>query len=285
MITTNRSLITTFLFAIVFFAARRTYRYLVYKASVRKREIEHGCKPPKDLPGRDPFLGLDMVIKVLIAQRQHRALDDFASIFRDLNVNTFRFRVLRRAVVSTIEPENIKAVLSLRFQDFGLGEVRVPFQSLLGEGIFTSDGAVWQNSRNMLRPFFSRSQLADLSSFEYHVNRFLQCIPRDGSTVDLQPLFFRLTVDVATEFLLGQSTNCLSDKDQDSDAMRFASAFDRSVQFLATGGGWGILGFYFLKSKFKLDCQFIHGMHHALSLRSSWSFTADKHIRFRRLFH
>jgi cytochrome P450 len=45
---------------------------------------------------------------------------------------------------------------------------------------------------------------------EHHVRSFLQHIRRDGSEVDLQPLFFKITMDVASEFLLGQSTDMLS---------------------------------------------------------------------------
>jgi cytochrome P450 len=37
----------------------------------------------------------------------------------------------------------------------------------------------------------------------------MSIIPRDGSTIDLQPLFYKLTFDSATEFLLGESVNSL----------------------------------------------------------------------------
>lgn len=61
----------------------------------------------------------------------------------------------------------------------------------------------------MLRPSFSRQQVADLDIVETHVGHLLQHIPGDGSTVDLQDLFFRLTIDSATEFLFGASSNML----------------------------------------------------------------------------
>jgi hypothetical protein len=61
----------------------------------------------------------------------------------------------------------------------------------------------------MIRPNFTRSQVADLDGLEKHVQRFVNLLPRDGSTVDLQPLFCLLTMDSATEFLFGRSTNCL----------------------------------------------------------------------------
>jgi cytochrome P450 len=97
--------------------------------------------------------------------------------------------------IATIEPENIKTMLSLKFKDFGLGEEKTAFVPLLGYGIFTTDGGAWQHSREMLRPNFTRSQVGDLETFERHVSRLIQTIPRDGSTIDLSELFFRLTLD------------------------------------------------------------------------------------------
>lgn len=85
------------------------------------------------------------------------------------------------------------------------GTVRV-----LGEGIFTTDGASWQHSRDLLRPNFVRSQIGDLPMFETHVKKLTAAIPRDGSTVDLQGLFYRLSLDIATEFLFGESSNSLA---------------------------------------------------------------------------
>ncbi len=61
----------------------------------------------------------------------------------------------------------------------------------------------------MIRPNFTRAQVADLETFETHVGHLIDAIPRDGTTVDLQELFFSLTMDSATEFLFGKSTNTL----------------------------------------------------------------------------
>jgi len=44
---------------------------------------------------------------------------------------------------------------------------------------------------------------------ERHFDVLLRNVPRDGSTVDLQRLFFNFTMDTATEFLLGSSTHTL----------------------------------------------------------------------------
>ena len=50
--------------------------------------------------------------------------------------------VFGKEIVTTIEPENVKQVLSLGFRDWGIGEQRKKvMEPFLGEGIFTTDGA------------------------------------------------------------------------------------------------------------------------------------------------
>jgi cytochrome P450 len=70
-------------------------------------------------------------------------------------------------------------------------------------------------------------------------------------TFDLQVLFFRLTLDSATEFLFGESLDSQiahlkgsSDRTQDQDESLFADAFDRATAMLATGTRLG--QFYWL---------------------------------------
>jgi cytochrome P450 len=128
-------------------------------------------------------------------------------------------------VISTIEPENVKTVLSTNFKDFTLGPRRArAFVPVFGHGIFDTDGAAWERSRAMIRPSFTRSQVADLDTFETHISHLIDAIPRDGSTVDLQELFFSLTMDSATEFLFGVSTNTLVPGLETHSASEFVKA-------------------------------------------------------------
>lgn len=96
---------------------------------------------------------------------------------------------------------------------------------MLGHGIFTTDGSAWERSRAMVRPNFTRQQVADLDMFENHMSHLIDSIPRDGSTVDLQDLFFALTMDSATEFLFGRSTNTLAPGLGTKSANEFVKAF------------------------------------------------------------
>ncbi len=135
-------------------------------------------------------------------------------------------------MIFTIEAENVKTVLATKFKDYELPSRRkTAMNSLLGWGIFTNDGADWKHSRELIRPNFARDQVADLENFEEHVNFMIHAIPKDGkTTVDLQELFFGLTIDTATEFLFGESTNVLLGRDSPESTanLSFAEAFNRS---------------------------------------------------------
>lgn len=77
----------------------------------------------------------------------------------------------------------------------------------------------------LVRPSFTKVQVADLDTFESHIQNLIAKIPRDGSTIDLQPLFYQLTLDSATEFLLGESVNVLCSP-AGSEQQLFGEAFD-----------------------------------------------------------
>ena len=108
--------------------------------------------------------------------------------------------------MSTIEPENLKAVFSTQFKDFVIGSPRRrAFGPIIANSILVADGVEWEHSRAFLKPSFSRSQVGDLATLEVHVKNLIEAIPHDGSTVDLAELFLRFTADVTTDFMFGES--------------------------------------------------------------------------------
>jgi len=94
----------------------------------------------------------------------------------------------------------------------------------------------------MIRPNFTRDQVADLDAFERHIQDLFSLIPRDGSTIDLQELFFRFTIDSATEFLFGKSVNSLRMMTDDrSSETTFAEAFNVAQHSVTMRSRLGIL--------------------------------------------
>lgn len=91
----------------------------------------------------------------------------------------------------------------------------------------------WKHSREMLRPQFIHRQYEDLQLFREPIENLLQALPSAGGVVDLQPLFFRLTLDVTTAFLFGKSVNSLLIP-EGSHEQTFAEAFDTAQSYVAS---------------------------------------------------
>lgn len=184
----------------------------------------YGCQPITKSCNKDPFLGLDVMRDNLRATQEHRALE-LSSQRHALFGNTYASKHLLRRIITTMEPENIKTILAHNFEDYGIGHRLERFKPLLGVGIFDTDGEQWARSRALIRPNFNRNQVADLTMFEKLLPELLALIPRDGETVvDLQGLFFRYTIDSATEFLFGHSVGSLRKAEQSEHDL--AHAFD-----------------------------------------------------------
>ena len=134
---------------------------------------------------------------------------------------TIEIDIVRQRWIFTADPENIKAILATQFQDFGKGEqFYEDSKPFLGDGIFSTDGQKWHDSRQLIRPQFVKNRVAHLDIFEKQVGRLMTKIGGDGEEVDVAALFYRFTLDSATNYLLGQSVDSL-----DNPQVEFASAF------------------------------------------------------------
>ena len=240
----------------------------------RRLSNKKGCKKVKKRPATDPIFGLDFIWQNYKELKRHTVLEWYQRLHERPNFGTFQLRVLSEPLIFTTEPENLKTMLSVDFKLWSVGQPRkTTLTPFLGEGIFTSDGAAWQHSRNLLRPIFNRRQIGNIDMQDRHVCHLIQALPRDGSTIDLQGLFFSLTLDIATEFLFGQSTNSLAPDENLSNAEGFAEAFSYCQSALSGEGDIGFWVILFSDRKFKRKCKFIHGELNAKYLKMSRSWT------------
>ncbi|KAK5133601.1 hypothetical protein LTR08_007549 [Meristemomyces frigidus] len=223
----------------------------------RSLQREKGTLPAPYYTGfRDRFLGLDLFVANMKHLKERRFLENAVLRFHHDKVNTMRVVSLGEQMHFTMEPENLKTIQAIDFKRWKLSSRRkFGFRPLLGEGIFTTDGPAWHHSRDMLRPNFVRSQIGDLATFEKHIAHLIEAVPRDSSTVDLAELFFRLTMDSATEFLFGESTESLSKGGNEG----FAEAFTRSQEYIAHKSRWGLMTVLFPANKnWDQDRTFVH---------------------------
>ncbi|KAI1082057.1 cytochrome P450 [Whalleya microplaca] len=92
-----------------------------------------------------------------------------------------------------------------------------------GRGFITTDGDTWRHSRKLLKPSFDLSNIRDLSILKEEVDTLLKQLPKDGSTVDLQPLLYVMFLNSALHFVLG-----IHPSEQSSGAPLTADEFVKS---------------------------------------------------------
>lgn len=183
-------------------------------------------------------LGVDIVYGAVQATRQHKNLEKWLEFYSTAKVDadadgnggngayTCELTVMGRRTIFTSDPENIKAILATQFNDFGKGDIfHKEWTEFLGNSIFTTDGAMWHTSRQLLRPQFIKDRISDLDCFEEHLQTFFKAMANGGAlngedqqvnmdavngrVLDISDLFFRYTLDVATDFLLGKNVKSL----------------------------------------------------------------------------
>ena len=128
---------------------------------------------------------------------------------------------------------------------------------MFGDGIFTQEGAAWKHSREILRPHFYSRQYENLDVFRVPLEDLLQLLPSTGGIVDLQPLFFRFTLDVTTAFLFGELI-CSLRSPESTGEHTFASSFDTAQKYIIKR--FRLLDLYWLigGKEFREACERVH---------------------------
>lgn len=160
------------------------------------------------------MVALSVFVKLGRAQAKHKLPELFTSLCNSATPGKARCVEItffgRHRFILTNEPEHIKTILTSKFVDFGKGPVfHEGWAPFLGDSIFTTDGKVWQDNRSLIRPMFVRDRVRDLAIFEHWTDKMVSKLPASGMTVDVMDLFYRMTLDVTTDFLLGTSVNSL----------------------------------------------------------------------------
>ncbi|THU98298.1 cytochrome P450 [Dendrothele bispora CBS 962.96] len=124
----------------------------------------------------------------------------------------FNMRVLWTDLLFTSSPEHIQRILATDFGNYVKGErFQQAMGSVLGVGVFNSDGDMWKFHRSMTRPLFTRDRI---ELFDRHALICIQQMKKrleEGYPLDFQDLMGRFTLDAATEFLFGTCFHCLED--------------------------------------------------------------------------
>ncbi|KAI9718169.1 MAG: hypothetical protein M1828_006801 [Chrysothrix sp. TS-e1954] len=240
---------------LVFYVSYRILKKQQLRRADERFAVSKGCRPVRKWNAKWP-LGLDMLVKAFKHGREEKILRWFLDVVADNGV-TFEQKLLFARGVNTTEPPNIETILSSQFSDFGLGLRPPTFAPLLGSGIFTQDEAEWKHSRELLRPQFMSNRSQNFDQVKDCVQNLIDCVPEDA-LVDLQPLFFRLTLDTTTFLLFGRQLSSLKSEGVVSRESDFASAFNLGQDYLALRGRLG--DFYWMLGgrQFRKACATCH---------------------------
>ena len=121
---------------------------------------------------------------------------------------------------------------------------------MIGEGVFTQDGAEWKSSRELLRKQFARMQYQNLEGFRGPVENLVNKLKSSAGVVDLQPFFYRLTLVTTITMILGQPLEIFDHEIGD----QFSRAFDKASLITATRVRLGDLYFLYAPKGFFKSC-------------------------------
>jgi cytochrome P450 len=128
---------------------------------------------------------------------------------------------------------------------------------MFGDGIFTQEGAAWKHSRDTIRPQLMHKQYEDLEVFREPTDDLIWNVQESEGVVDLQELFFRMSLDVTTAFLFGESVRSLK-APESAGELTFADAFNTAQSYIIQR--YRLLDLYWLigGKQFRKACSDVH---------------------------
>ncbi len=156
------------------------------------------CSRPKKYGHKDPFFRLDLYRKTIASRAKGDDKNTLQSFFERYG-KTFEAYIFGATIIYTSEVENIQAVNTIGFENFGVEGIRKQANaSWIGDGVFVFDGEIRKYARKVLLPILARRQIADLRGFEVRLERMMDFVLGIGMMVDLKPLLRRLVSNFRT---------------------------------------------------------------------------------------
>ncbi|KAF1974065.1 cytochrome P450, partial [Bimuria novae-zelandiae CBS 107.79] len=117
-------------------------------------------------------------------------------------------------MVMTDNIDNIRAIMSTQYNDFGKGDMyRKIWSSLMRNSILTTDGQAWQTNRDHLVGHVAKIRPTDYAVTERHAQNLIRVLS-DGQPHDMLDLLNRFAIDVVSDVFYGTSTSTLLSNDQ-----------------------------------------------------------------------
>ncbi|POS75481.1 cytochrome P450 [Diaporthe helianthi] len=188
-------------------------RWLVRRFQLEQFAKANSCKPVVRWKLKDSLFGLDYWWALNRAAGSKRLLDWLRDQYDEYG-STYYTRLHITDVITTCDPDNLKAMHTNKFEDFAVDQRReLAFLPLLGRhSVLLANGHEWEQKRAMLRPSFSREQYTNIALYEKHVGRLIDAVKNAPSHhVNLARLFLCLTVDITSDIMFDKSIELLVD--------------------------------------------------------------------------
>ncbi|KAF8164307.1 cytochrome P450 [Pholiota molesta] len=194
----------------VLFILKRSYSQY---ADAKAAAANNAFLPPPVKEQLPHFAGLSIMKRMVQELKDGYPGDGFLEWMEEYGP-TYQLRLLSDNRMVTAEPEHIKQILATQFDAYEKGPAfNSQFSSLLGTGVFNSDGEMWKFHRSMTRPFFTRDRISHFDMFDINADSALKQARarlQEGYPIDFQDLVSRFTLDSATQFLFGHNVESLS---------------------------------------------------------------------------
>lgn len=199
------------LFALLFWVLRALFRSPQFLAFIARTKYNtyHAAVPC--YPHLDVFWGLDLLFQTWrdtkagqLSEGLRRRHETYGSTFIANNLGS--------TCIHTIDPENIHAITTGKFEDYGKSAWVQEAAKHIGCGILTNEGQAWKQSRLTLKPIFTRTALDEPAMVEPHIQgliKHMQKLGQEEGVFDAHELLSMLALDLTTEFVFGKSTRCL----------------------------------------------------------------------------
>jgi cytochrome P450 len=143
------------------------------------------------------------------------------------------FRILNTPVYVVSKPEYIESVLSINSRNFVKGRTMRAAFPLLGQGLFTSEGARWLRLRRLNQPAFRKDRTQAYARATEECLRRMVGRWRNGDTIDIHGAMNDLTVQIVAQALFGM--------DVESDTAEVGAALHSILEQFRAQMDYGLL--------------------------------------------
>ncbi len=143
-----------------------------------------------------------------------------------------------RSMYFVSDPQIIQYVTQTGWRNFRKSAALKRAKPLLGEGLLTSEGALWTGQRRLMAPAFHRSHIAALADAMIdEIGRMLQrwALLADGAVLDISAEFDALTMQIATRCLFSTQTDAATAQQVTKSLHFLLNLFRRRTLFPVPG--------------------------------------------------